>query len=244
MLSEQQLRDMVGDEAFDAIPNRQRREPKPKAVGDVLSIPNSQPRQSKPKVVLPSLFPPEPRKQRRQRSVRNQQRQRIVLGGLVPAKIAAGFTLGETAVMTVLAVEHNRHRCCELSIQEIGKRAGCCRTVVKNAIHWAEHWGIIKVERRKVAQARNAPNVIRIVNPLWIAWLKLGPARPRPWGGGGVISETGGPVQGKKERGSMDFQGEERARNGHWRGIPGRGWKGATLDSPYQRASLSQRRGF
>ena len=68
--------------------------------------------------------------------------------------------------------------------------ANACRTVVQNTIHHAERWGILRVQRRKVARDRNLPNLITIAHRAWLAWLRLGPARPRPWGGGFI--STGG----------------------------------------------------
>jgi hypothetical protein len=120
-----------------------------------------------------------------QRRSRIEARQRLVLGGSVPAIVAAGFTTAEVAVLCVLASEHKRHGRCELTVGEIARLAQCCRTVVQNCLYWAERRGLLEVQRRRVARDRNAPNVVRIVSRTWIAWLRLGPSRPRPWGGAG-----------------------------------------------------------
>jgi hypothetical protein len=57
------------------------------------------------------------------------------------------------------------------------------KDLLRNALFWAERRGLIRVERRRVARDGNAPNIITIVDRRWIAWLRLGPRRPRPWGG-------------------------------------------------------------
>lgn len=156
MLSADQLRLQIGDEAWAALPNA----PGPNTL-----------RPARP------LIP-------RQRRPRLEARHRLALSGYVPARVAAGFTTGEVAVLAVIAIEHKRHGRCDLTVGEIGRAANACRTLVQNAIREAERWGIITVERRKVARDRNLPNVIRITNGTWLAWLRLGPSRPRPWGGG------------------------------------------------------------
>lgn len=165
MLTEKQLRLQIGDEAWDALPDR-----KPK-------------RERTP----------------RRRAPGNQARQRIILGGQVPAVVAAGFTPAEVSVLCVLAAEHKRWGRCTLTIADISRLACCCRTVVQNTLAWAARWGLISVKHRRVAYDRNLSNVVRIVSPVWIAWLRLGPSKPRPWGQGGYISVIGSPVTYNKE---------------------------------------------
>jgi hypothetical protein len=147
-----QLRLAIGDEAFNAIPDR---EPA--------------------KRVRPPV----------QRRPRIEARQRIVLCGLVPAIVAAGFTVGECAVLCVIAREHKRRGRCDLTIGEISYSAQCGRTLVQNALRQAVRYGLISIDHRRVAYDRNLPNVVTIISRAWLAWLRLGPARPRPWGGGG-----------------------------------------------------------
>lgn len=202
MLSAAQLRLAIGDDAWNAIPNL----PGPCTL-----------RRAKPQVP-------------RQRRPRIEARHRLALSGYVPARIACGFTEGETAVLAIIAIEVKRHGRCDLTVGEIGRRANACRTLVQNAIREAERWGIIKVERRKVARDRNLPNAIRIASRVWIAWLRLGPSRPRPWGGGhqegeGTFSRAQ-RLPYKKElrkKESFDDVGARSApRNGRWCGLRGR----------------------
>jgi hypothetical protein len=69
-----------------------------------------------------------------------------------------------------------------LTVREIERRANCCRTIVHRALREAVRVGHIKVTYRKVAIRWNLPNVITIVSRRWVAWLRLAPSRPRPWG--------------------------------------------------------------
>jgi hypothetical protein len=160
MLNERQLRLMIGDEAYDALPDR-----KPRSFA----------------------HPPRPKVQRRPRI---EARQRIILGGYIPAIVAAGFTVAEQAVLCVFAYEVKRHGRCALTVGEIAYKAQCCRTIVQRALRQAQRYGLIAVDHRRVARDRNLANIVRIVSRVWLAWLRLGPSRPRPWGRGGWVYES------------------------------------------------------
>ena len=105
------------------------------------------------------------------------------MSGVVPAKIAASFTMAELAVLTVIARQCQRAGVCTLHIDALAALAGCCRTVVKNAIRQARLLGLILVKERRVPGLPSLTNVVRIVSKDWIGWLKLG-------GGVGVRSAT------------------------------------------------------
>lgn len=132
---------------------------------------------------IPDAHPAAPRLPR-QRRPRLEARHRLALSGYVPAIIGCGFTEGQTAVLAILAIEHKKHGYCDLTQTKIGRDANAGRDLVQRTIYQAERWGHIKVERSKSARDRNRPNRITIVNKTWLAWLRLGPSRPRPWGGG------------------------------------------------------------
>ena len=58
-------------------------------------------------------------------------------------KIAASFTMAELAVLTVVARQCQRTGVCTLHIDAIAGLAGCCRTVVKNALRQARLLGLL-----------------------------------------------------------------------------------------------------
>jgi len=158
MLTAEQLCLQISDEAWAAIPDAPRRRP--------VGRPPRAPRQRRPRI---------------------EARHRLALSGYVPAVVGCGFTDGETAVLAIFAIEHKKHGKCDLTQGMIGRAANASRTVVQNTLYWAERRGHIKVERSKTGKAsetRNRPNIITIIDPTWLAWLRLGPAKPRPWGGG------------------------------------------------------------
>ncbi len=111
-----------------------------------------------------------------------ERRRRQAMSGVVPAKIAAAFTMAELAVLTVIARQCQRTGVCVLPVDAIAALAGCCRTVVKNAMRQARLLGLLLVKERRTPGLPST-NVVRIVSKDWIGWLKLG-------GGIGVRSAT------------------------------------------------------
>ena len=96
------------------------------------------------------------------------------MSGIVPAKIAASFTMAELAVLTVIGRQCQRAGVCTLHIDAIAALAGCCRTVVKNALRQARLLGLLLVKERRTPGLPSLTNVVRIISKDWIGWLKLG----------------------------------------------------------------------
>ncbi|HMD61276.1 MAG TPA: hypothetical protein VKG78_07575 [Opitutaceae bacterium] len=120
-----------------------------------------------------------PRASRRPRSpdrlVSLERRRRQAMSGVVPAKIAASFTLAEAAVLTVVARQCQRTGVCTLHIDVIAALAGCCRTVVKNALRQARLLGLILVKERRIPGRKSMTNVVTIISKEWLGWLRIGP---------------------------------------------------------------------
>ena len=117
---------------------------------------------------------PRPIKQRspdKQRSI--ERRRAVALSGAVPSRLAAGFTLSEVAVLSVVAAEVKRHGACMLPIDAIAARAGCCRTTVQNALRQAARLGLVHVRERRRPGLKNLPNVLTVVSAEWRSWLRL-----------------------------------------------------------------------
>jgi hypothetical protein len=109
-----------------------------------------------------------------------ERRRRWAASGRLPPGLAARFTLAEQAVLSLVAAETVRRKDCRLSIENMAAVAGVCRSTVKNAVREARQLGLITVEERQITGFRNDTNVIRIISPEWLAWIRL--ARK---GGGG-----------------------------------------------------------
>jgi len=106
-----------------------------------------------------------------------ERRRRVALSGAVPAALAASFTMGEVAALSIVAGEVKRRGRCELHVDAIAAMAGVCRTVVQNAAREARRLGLIRVTERRRRGQRSDTNVVEIVAPAWRSWLKIGGPR-------------------------------------------------------------------
>ena len=116
-----------------------------------------------------------------------ERRRRWVASGRLPPHLAAHFTMGEAAVLAVVAAEAVRRKDCRLAVGHLAAIAGVSETTVRNAVREAVRLGLVTVEERRVTGWRNDTNVIRIVSAEWTAWLRLAKGRregtiaPLPW---------------------------------------------------------------
>jgi hypothetical protein len=113
------------------------------------------------------------------------RRRRWVASGFLPPALASRFTAAETAVLAVVAAEHVKHGRCTLTIDHIAALAGVGRSTVKRAQRAAQQLGLIRIEERRLSAWRNAPNVVTIISPEWLSWLRMR--------GKGVGSKAGPP---------------------------------------------------
>jgi hypothetical protein len=96
------------------------------------------------------------------------------MSGVVPARIAASFTVAELAVLTVIARQCQRAGVCVLPVDAIAAIAGVCRRSVQNALRQARLLGLILVKERRVPGRKSLTNIVRVSSPEWLGWLKLG----------------------------------------------------------------------
>lgn len=103
-----------------------------------------------------------------------RRRQHAATGPL-PPNLAANFTTGELAALKIVADECLAHGACDLSKNEIGARAGVCKTVVKRALKHAEvELTMISVQRRARSGRKHLTSIIRIIRAEWLTWLDRG----------------------------------------------------------------------
>ena len=157
--------------------------------------------QPRPALGLPRAVK-RPRSPDRQAS--RERRRRQAMSGAVPAKIAAAFTLGELAVLSVIAREvQRRDGACSLPIDAIAALAGVSRTTAQNTLRQARHLGLLEVKERRRRGLPSLTNVIKVISEE-CAWLKLS--------GGGIWFKKLSPTNSYfnsiekncEERASMD----------------------------------------
>jgi hypothetical protein len=93
---------------------------------------------------------------------------------MMPPALAAQFTVGERAVLYVVAQEVKRRGRCDLYTDQIAAFAGVCRTTARNALRIAKRLGLIQIDERRLSRRYNDANRITILSREWHAWLAHG----------------------------------------------------------------------
>jgi hypothetical protein len=114
-----------------------------------------------------------------------QRRRRLAASGPMPPNLACHFTVGQQAVLRIVANEVREKGSCALSIGEIAARAGVGVTTARDAIRAAALDGLVVIEERRQHRAPNLPNRVRVISREWLNWLKRGDR-----GGGSKVSES------------------------------------------------------
>jgi hypothetical protein len=150
-----------------------------------------------------------PRKPQRSPDRQSSRFRRRMLGGsgALPDKLRQHYTEGERAVLCIVAGEVKRHGICDLPIDKIAALAGVCRTTCQNAMHEARRLNHLKITERPQPGRKNLPNIVEIVAPEWIAWIKRGPSAARTIGSKSVkIVSTTKNTDLRKEEAQQDLQ--------------------------------------
>jgi hypothetical protein len=109
------------------------------------------------------------------RRPRIEHRARLAASGPMPPHLAMRFTVGELAVMKIIADEVAAHGTCRSTKKEIGDRARASETTVHNAQRKAVRLGLVSVKLRPVQGRKSLPNLVMVVDPEWLLWI----ARPK-----------------------------------------------------------------
>jgi len=126
------------------------------------------------KALPPTQKPVQRRVGSRPRSPASMERRRSwAASGHLPPQLAARFTVGEIAVLAVIATEVRTKGSCRLHNGHLAALAGVSVTVAKNAIREARELGLLHVQERRLTAWRNDSNVITVRDPAWNAWLRL-----------------------------------------------------------------------
>lgn len=126
----------------------------------------------------PSCFPPKRKAPSSpDRSASLERRRLLATSGVMPAAMAARFTVGELAALGIVRHEVLRRGDCRVTLAAIAARAGVGLTTARNALREAARQGLILIEERRRPRQPNLPNVVRIISRDWLAWIERGPKR-------------------------------------------------------------------
>jgi hypothetical protein len=122
-----------------------------------------------------------PRGRQRSPDRKASRDRRRMLGGssALPDNLRHHYTEGQRAVLCVVAGEIKRHGVCDFPIDKIAALAGVCRTTVQTAMHEARRLHHIKITERPVHGRKSLPNLVTIISPEWLTWIKRGPSAAR-----------------------------------------------------------------
>ena len=143
------------------------------------------------------------------------RRRRWAASGRLPPSLACQFTQGEVAVLSVVSSQVAKTGDCRLTLDHIAAMAGVSRSTVRNAMKHARLVGAVTVEERRLSRWRNAPNIVRIISPAWVSWMRL--ARRSDGAEGGRNSVTGTCTQDSntlRKSAGKGLKGHPRKRSG------------------------------
>ncbi|HEV2187709.1 MAG TPA: hypothetical protein VGR70_10915 [Stellaceae bacterium] len=124
------------------------------------------------------FFPRRPQRSH-DRDASRQRRRELGGSSALPAELRRHYTEGQRSALCVIAGEVKRQGICDLPIDAIAARAGCCRTTVQNAMRIARSLSHLKVTERPRRGQKHLPNIIEIANAEWFAWTKRAPSPAR-----------------------------------------------------------------
>lgn len=90
----------------------------------------------------------------------------------MPPALASRFTTGELAVLRIVGDEFQKRQVCAICLDAIAARAGVSRTTAQNAIRQARRLGMVEVQERRRPGMRSLPNLVRVIDREWLAWIK------------------------------------------------------------------------
>jgi hypothetical protein len=135
---------------------------------------------------LYSRFAPRQRQRSPDRKASRDRRRRLGGSSALPDNLRHHYTEGQRAVLCIVAGEVKHHGICDLPIDKIAALAGVCRTTVQTATHEARRLGHIKITERPQPGRKSLTNLVEIISPDWLAWMRRGPSAHRPIGSNSV----------------------------------------------------------
>jgi hypothetical protein len=119
------------------------------------------------------------------------RRKRLALTDPVPARIGSQLTESERAYARLVRDEWERHGVFDLCHDEAAARIGACSKTVMRAQQRLQELALISVEPRPQPGRKHLPNLVRVISPQWLTWIRLGPRRWRNSDRGTSMSSHG-----------------------------------------------------
>jgi hypothetical protein len=122
-----------------------------------------------------------PRQRPRSPDRRASRDRRRMLGGssALPVNLRLPYSEGQRSVLCIVAGEVKRQGICDFPIDKIAALAGVCRTTVQTTMHEARRLGHIKITERPRPGRKSLPNIVEIISPEWLAWIRRKPPAAR-----------------------------------------------------------------
>ena len=102
-----------------------------------------------------------------------QRKRRVASSGCLPPSLAAHFTIGELAALSMVAGLARQYGICDAPIDKIAAMAGVSRSTVKNALRLARRMGLLTVKERRHRGQKSDTNIVQIISGEWLTWLRL-----------------------------------------------------------------------
>lgn len=149
-----------------------------------------------------------PRKPPRSPNREASRSRRRMLGGssALPHELRHFYTEGNRAVLCIVVGEIKRRGICDLPIDKIAALAGVCRTSVQNALHEARRLRHITITDRPQPRRKHLPNIVEIIAPEWLAWIKRSPLATRARGSNPVKMVSTTKTKYRKKEAQQDWQ--------------------------------------
>lgn len=129
-----------------------------------------------------SYFPPKPAPRSYNRAQSRHRKRGMARARWLPDVLAANFTEGELAALSVVAEAVKKKGKCLYPIAKIAALAGVSESTVRNAFRAGRTLGLIYIRERRRPRDRNLPNVVTVISSEWNTWLER---RSASWSRGG-----------------------------------------------------------
>lgn len=146
------------------------------------------------------------------RKASRDRRRRLGGSSALPDCMRHCYTEGNRAVLCIVAGEIKQRGYCDLPVEKIAALAGVCRTSVQNTLHEARRLRHIRIAERPQPGRKHLTNIVEIVAPEWIAWIKRCRSAARAIGSKPVKKVSTTKSKYKKKEAWQNFQRSNDSR--------------------------------